>query len=93
MSELLPIDQIHDLEPVFLGYNRDMLEQSNYPYIYLGWFGIHNWPHIHDWCISIFGKNRYTWAGDKFWFITDDHLLLFANVWMLDSLENDIEPW
>lgn len=93
MSDASNTNPIHDLEPVFLEYNRDKLEKSNYPYVYLDSVGVREWQNIHSWCTVTFGTHRYTWAGNKFWFMTDDHLLLFLNVWMLDSVEDDLIPW
>lgn len=43
--------------------------------------GFNAWKDAHRWCIDNFGKEHYTWTGERFWFETDQDALLFRLRW------------
>lgn len=40
-----------------------------------------NWNLAHEWCISVIGRDNYSWAGGTFWFENDQHALMFRLCW------------
>lgn len=44
-------------------------------------YNIANWSEAHLWCQKIIGKDNYSWAGNKFWFETEEKAFLFRLCW------------
>jgi len=58
------------------------LEDARYPFVDTGqWVWDDSWAKMLAWCQSEIGEERYTWIGDRFWFLDTDDATRFALVW------------
>jgi len=58
------------------------LEDAGYPFVDTGMYiWEHGWANLNTWCQREIGEDRYTWIGERFWFLDTGDATRFSLVW------------
>jgi hypothetical protein len=55
--------------------NAQVLENAGYVHVSINTSSF--WIHAHEWCKKQYGKDKYIWTGEKFWFDTKEEAARF----------------